>query len=268
MILAAFLRFYQLGTVPVSPDWDEVALGYNAYSILKTGKDEYGKFLPLELRSYDDYKPPLYAYLTIPSIAAFGLHVRAVRLPSAVAGVLAVAGVYVLVSKLFTEEETAGKKRRRFISTSALGLLSSFLLAISPWHLQFSRIAFEANVGITLNIWAAAAFLYGLTSLPLMGASAFLFGVSLYAYHSERIFSPLLVLALVILWRKELFRDWRKMIAGIVIGLLVALPLLPVITDKTALTRLQGTSPLSDQTALLMNSVKKLEEDQKLGDKL
>src|SRR4030042_267830 len=70
---AVALRFYQLGSVPASPDWDEVALGYNAYSILKTGRDEYGTFLPLSIRSYDDYKPPLYTYLTVPSVALFGL---------------------------------------------------------------------------------------------------------------------------------------------------------------------------------------------------
>ncbi|MBI5019248.1 hypothetical protein HZB58_03170, partial [Candidatus Gottesmanbacteria bacterium] len=73
IILAAFLRLWQLGNVPVSPDWDEAALGYNAYSILKTGKDEYGIFLPRTLRSFDDYKPPLYTYLAIPAVAAFGL---------------------------------------------------------------------------------------------------------------------------------------------------------------------------------------------------
>ena len=62
IILALILRFYQLGRTPVSLEWDEVAIGYDAYSILKTGRDQYGKFLPLTFRSLDDYKPPIYEY--------------------------------------------------------------------------------------------------------------------------------------------------------------------------------------------------------------
>src|SRR3989344_9071437 len=151
--LAAFLRLWQLGNVPISPDWDETALGYNAYSILKTGRDEYGTFLPRTLRSFDDYKPPLYAYLAVPSVAFFGLNTWAVRLPAAVMGVLAVIGTYVLVIELFRQLHTKAKKQISEFSAEASSLLAAFLLAISPWHLQFSRIAFEANIGVTLNIW-------------------------------------------------------------------------------------------------------------------
>src|SRR3989344_1501138 len=83
IILIAFvLRFWQLGNVPPSPDWDEVSLGYNALSIMQTGKDEYGQSLPVILRSFDDYKPALYTYLVIPFIKVFGLTTLAVRLPS------------------------------------------------------------------------------------------------------------------------------------------------------------------------------------------
>lgn len=249
--IAAVLRLWQLGVVPVSPDWDEAALGYNAYSILKTGKDEYGIWLPRALRSFDDYKPPLYTYLAIPSVAAFGLSVQAVRLPSALAGILAVLGTFLLVRELFQKDKYA----RTYAS------LVSFLLAISPWHLQFSRIAFEANIGITLNIWGAYALLRGLSSQVWLTVSAFLFGLSLYAYHSERIFAPLLVGAIVFLWRKELFRNKQKIILPIIVGLITVLPLVPVVFDKTSLIRLQGTSALADKTGLLARSVGKLQDD-------
>lgn len=255
VVFAIILRFWQLGRVPISPDWDEAALGYNAYSILKTGKDEYGTFLPRSLRSFDDYKPPLYTYLAIPSVAIFGLNTWSVRLPSAIMGVLSVIGTFYLVEELF-------KKRKTHLSW-----LASFLLAISPWHLQFSRIAFEANSGVTLNIWGLVAFLRGLTSLPWMILSAFLFGLSLYAYHSERVFVPLLLLIVATLWRKELFSDRKKVLTGIVIGLITITPLIPVILDKTSVTRLKGTSSLSDQTGLLMRSVAKLEDDKTIGNR-
>jgi 4-amino-4-deoxy-L-arabinose transferase-like glycosyltransferase len=251
VLFAALLRLWQLGLVPISPDWDEAALGYNAYSILKTGRDEYGTFLPRVLRSFDDYKPPLYTYLAIPSVAIFGLNTWAVRLPSAICGILTVLGTYLLVTRLFEKE-----KRARLY-----GLIASFLLAISPWHLQFSRIAFEANIGLTLNVWGLYALLRGLHSRLWMGISAFLFGAALYAYHSERIFAPLLVLAVVLIWKREVFADRRRVLWAVVIGVLTILPLIPVMLDKTSLTRLQGTSSISDKTGLLLRSVGKLEDD-------
>ncbi len=256
LAVAAFLRFYRLGEVPVSPDWDEVALGYNAYSIAKTGRDEYGTFLPLALRSYDDYKPPLYVYLTVPSVALFGLSVWSVRLPSAVMGVLAVLGVYVLVMELF---------KRRDVS-----LVSSLLLAISPWHIQFSRIAFEANTGITVHIFAFAAFLAGLKRRIFLPISALLFGVGLFAYHSERVFLPLMAVLLVIVLRKQLFvrkNTWALVVSGL-IGAVFAAALLPILFGKTGLLRLQGTSSFTDQTGLLARDIRKLERDKASGDVL
>ena len=103
-LLATILRLWQLGTVPVSPDWDEAAIGYNAYSLLSTGKDEFGKTFPLVFRSFNDYKPPLYIYLTMPSIAIFGLNTWSVRLPSALMGILAVIGTYYLVVELLKSQ--------------------------------------------------------------------------------------------------------------------------------------------------------------------
>jgi 4-amino-4-deoxy-L-arabinose transferase-like glycosyltransferase len=138
VLVAIVLRFYQLGHIPPSPDWDEVALGYDAYSIIHTGRDEFGKFLPVVLRSFDDYKPALYAYLTIPTVYLFGLTVWAVRIPSAIFGVISVIATFYLVKELFKRND--------------LALVSSFLLAISPWSIQFSRVAFEANVGDSLKI--------------------------------------------------------------------------------------------------------------------
>ncbi len=259
LCVAAFLRLYKLGAVPASPDWDEAALGYNAYSILKTGRDEYGTFLPLTIRSYDDYKPPLYVYLTVPSVGIFGLSLWSTRLPSAVMGMLAVFGVFFLVRELLVDRKN-----------DTLALLSSFLLAISPWHIQFSRIAFEANTGVTVNIWATALFLVGLRKKIYLPIAAALFGLGMYAYHSERIFLPLLVILLCIFYRKRLFTGDNKkfIIMSIIAGLLVVLPLVPVLFNKSSLLRLQGTSSFTDQTGLLARGITKLEQDRKVGDRI
>src|SRR3972149_8676644 len=106
IVLAFILRFYKLGEVPLSLNWDEVSNAYNAYSILKTGRDEYGNFLPLTNRSFDDYKPPLYMYLNIISVALFDPTPFAARLPSAIFGTITVFLVYLLTKKLFENYQT------------------------------------------------------------------------------------------------------------------------------------------------------------------
>src|SRR5438477_12751586 len=91
IVLFAFvLRIVNLANVPSSLNWDEVSHGYNAYSILKTGKDEWGFALPTIFRAYGDYKLPVYIYVTAVSEFFFGLNEIAVRLPSVIAGTLSV----------------------------------------------------------------------------------------------------------------------------------------------------------------------------------
>ena len=158
--LAFFLRFYQLGSNPPSLDWDEASLGYNAYSILKTGMDEYGNVLPLSIRSFDDYKPPLYVYLTIPSIAVFGLSEFAIRFPSAFLGLLTVVVTYFFVRESFSE---FGHGKRESIA-----LFSMFFMAISPWSLQFSRAAFEGNIGLFFLVTGLYLFLVGIKNGKLL----------------------------------------------------------------------------------------------------
>jgi 4-amino-4-deoxy-L-arabinose transferase-like glycosyltransferase len=271
LLLAGILRLWQLGAIPPSPDWDEAALGYNAYSILKTGRDEYGTFFPLSIRSFDDYKPPLYVFLTVPSVAVFGLSVFAVRLPSALFGILAVAGVFFLVKILIYNAKKTYQKNDVIMGLPAdtldmLPYVTGLFLAISPWHIQFSRIAFEANLGVTINIWAVYFFIRGLYSRKGFIISAVLFSLAMYAYHSERIFVPSLVVFLFIIYRKYIFPEKEKIIitAGIV-GLLVILPLIPVLMDKSTLTRLKGTSSFREQTVLLGSTIKKLEYDKSHG---
>src|SRR5438045_9617274 len=81
VLIASFVRLYQLSAVPPSPFLDEVSNGYNAYSLLKTGNDEYGKHLPLLMQAYNDFRPTLFVYLMIPFIQFFGLSVFSIRLP-------------------------------------------------------------------------------------------------------------------------------------------------------------------------------------------
>ncbi len=277
IIIAIVLRFWQLGKIPISPDWDESALGYSAYSILTTGKDEYGKFLPVVLRSFDDYKPALYSYLIIPSIMLFDLNVYAVRFPSAFFGVLTVLATYFLVKELFsnlklkTEYLKEGQNTKyKILNTEGLALLSAFLLAISPWHIQFSRVAFETNIGLALNVFAALFFLKGLKKPVFLMASSTFAALAIYVYQSEKVFTPLLFILLIAVYYKRFFAIPKKYIAAFLItGFIVVLPMLISISvDRNSLLRAKGTSIFAGQTDLLRENIVKLEQDQTRGDKL
>src|SRR3989338_7809781 len=87
LVISIFLHFYKINKVPPCINADEAAFAYNTYSLLKTGKDEYGNFLPLRFESFKDYKLPAYTYLSIPFIAIFGLNDFSARALNIVIGV-------------------------------------------------------------------------------------------------------------------------------------------------------------------------------------
>ena len=212
ILLAFLLRVVGLSSYPVGFTPDEASFGYDAYSILKTGKDQWGEAWPLTLRSFGDLKMPLYTYITIPSIAVFGLNEFGVRLPSAVFGTLAVLFTYLMTEKLF--------RNRR------LALLSALLLAISPWHIALSRGAFEANLTtlfLPLGVWA---FLRGIKDKRWMTLAAFAFGLNLFTYHSARLVTPILVFSLILIKRSDLkFDKGRYKIAALTFFLFLFLAL-------------------------------------------
>jgi len=217
VILAAVLRFYRLGENPPGLYWEEAAIGYDAYSILKTGKDFHGNAWPLvAFESFGDWKPSLYFYAAVPSVAVFGLTPLAVRLPSALFGTLTVLLVYWLV-----------KDKR-------VGLAAALLLAISPWHLQLSRAGFEANLGLFLLVlgwwWSPALAL------------------SMYAYHANRLLAPILFL---LFWRAGRIKNfWR----GVMICGLIVLPIVIQFNSPVIRQRLAETSALTDLATIIKSN--------------
>ncbi len=204
IILFAFiLRFFELGKMPPSLNWDEVSHGYNAYSILKTGMDEWGKPYPIIFRAYGDYKLPVYIYFT--SILEFFLGTKSisVRIPSAISGVGLVFLTYLITLKLFKGVFSKN-------STYTLALLSSFLVSIEPWTFFLSRAAFEANVALFLIVFGVYLFLVGLERKIYLVFSIISFGLSVWTYNSARVFVPLLLLTLVAVYYRDIFKILKK----------------------------------------------------------
>ncbi len=144
IILAIVLRVWQLDKLPVSLFGDELDVGYQAYSLLNTGRDYQGQFLPTYIHSLAEWRAPLFIYSAVPFVWLLGLNEFGVRASAVFFGVLNVLLLYFLVKELF------GKK---------LALLSSFFLAIVPWHLHYSRAAFEVTLLLSLFLGGALCFL-------------------------------------------------------------------------------------------------------------
>ncbi len=183
-------RFYNISSNPPSLNWDEISHGYNAFSILKTGADEWGFKFPLIFRAFGDFKLPVYIYLTAIPVYFLGLTTTAIRLVSVLAGTLAVPGIYLLSKELFPKRKS-------------LPLLSALLLSISPWHFFISRPALEANLSLTLIIFGFFCLLKALKTPKYYLPSSILLGLSLHTYNTARVFVPLLLLLFLIIYRPK-----------------------------------------------------------------
>jgi len=255
ILFAAYLRLYQLGNVPPSLDWDEVSLAYNAKALLETGKDEYGNSWPITIRSFNDYKPALYTYILIPSIAVFGESNFAIRLPSALLGTLTVLMTYLLVVELFSNKNDSLYTPRKTIA-----LVASLLLTISPWHAHFSRVAFEANIGLSFFIAGMYCFQKARKNPWWLVGSAGAFGLSLMAYHSTKVIIPLLMGIIIWPYLKGFFAAPWALISATIIALLFGGLILRTIQLGVGQARLNTVSIMTIDN-LLDNSRHRIEAE-------
>jgi len=209
LFLAFFLRVVDLQNHPAGFTPDEASFGWDSYSILRTGKDQWGQYFPLSLRSFGDFKLPLYSYLDIPFVALFGLNEVAVRLPNALIGSLAVLITYLLVKELLKREDVA--------------FLAAFLLATSPWHVPLSRGAFEANLTTFFLPLGILLFIKGLKKERFLPLAALIFGVNLFSYHSARFVTPFVLLFLILFYRKKLRFKKETKKAFLILGIFISL---------------------------------------------
>lgn len=210
VILAAALRFYKLDKVPASLNWDEIAAGYNAYTIAHWGADEYGNKFPIVFKSFGDDKHPVHIYATAAIVKIFGLNDFSTRTSSALVGVLGVIAMYVLATYLFNNKFA--------------GLFSALFLAVSPYHLQYSRGLWEANFALFFLILALAVFFYGKKRKPSLIPWSFAsFGLSFFSYHSAKVVVPPVALTLFLIYFKDFVKNKKILLAGVVISLVFGL---------------------------------------------
>ncbi|MBI2613528.1 MAG: glycosyltransferase family 39 protein [Candidatus Levybacteria bacterium] len=240
--LAIVLRLWNLGNNPPALTWDEAAWGYNAYSLGVDGRDEFGRFLPLDyLESFGDFKPVMYAYLDVIPIRIFGLNEFAVRFPSALFGALTVIITYFLTKRIFWNSKQ--KELYAFLAT--------LFLAISPWHIMLSRAAFEANIATFFLAGGVWLFLKGVQEKKwYLAASIIFFVLSLYTFNTARIVAPILVLLLSVLFRRKLIENKKQALVAFIVGILLILPTFRFLLSPQASLRFKEVNIFSDASVV------------------
>lgn len=248
---------------------DEVTTGYNAYSILKTGADEYGTKFPVLLRAYDDWRPALYVYLVIPFVKLFGLTVIAVRLPAVILSVFTVVAVYFL-----TKELTRGARAIKFGHFDLdIPLITMAFFAISPWDIYISRLGHEVNASFSFLIFGILFLLKFVNGESVrkninLYLGAVFMGLSFDSYQSTKVVVPLIAIVLFALFFKKFLSDKKALIISLLLGFIVILPILATSLDANALIRFKGTSLLSNSEDYFTKVNNRLNSERASGDAL
>lgn len=218
VIMAGLFRFMRIESIPPSLYWDEVSQAYNSYSILKTGYDEHKELMPIaRFKAFGDYKAPVYIYLDVPFIALLGKTNLAVRFPSALFGTLTVLVCYFLVKELFFKNKNKNQ----------ISLAAAFFLAISPWHIQLSRVAYEGNLATFFTILGITLFLLSLRKQKwILIFSIISFIIGFYAFNAHRVFIPLFIFLIFSIYFRQIAFNRRLFLALITLSIILLLPII------------------------------------------
>lgn len=213
VLIALFLRFWQLNRFPVALNWDEISHGYNAYSLLKTGQDQWSNPWPIfNFRAYGDYPTILNMYLSMPFIYFFGLNEWSIRLVSALCGFGLVIVAYFLGKEIFKNKN--------------LSYLLMFLTAISPWTFFPSRAVFQSTVAQFFLSLGILFLIKAIKKINFLIPGVFFISLSTYAYHNTKIIVPILFSTYLLIFAKDFISKFKKNKNVFLISLLILITLI------------------------------------------
>lgn len=193
LLLAASFRLFHLASLPPGLFQDEAINGVNAQTILGGAP-----------RWYYGEREPLYMYVAALTTLLLGATPLALRLASALTGIVGVA---------------AGGAFARSLFGRRVGLLASFGLAVSLWLVDLSRIGFRA-ITLPMVAYLGLALFWRATRTARARdylLSGGILGLSLYTYLSAR-FLPFALVGFVVLSLVQ-HRDWlRPRLGGMVLA--------------------------------------------------
>ncbi len=211
LLAGALLRFLRLGAFPPGLNQDEASIGFDAWSLLHLGMDRNGDAWPVLFVSWGSGQNVLYAYLSLPFLAVFGLSATSVRLCAAFWGSVSLGAFWLLARR------TAGR---------GFGLLALALLALNPWHFMLSRWALESNLLPAFLLLGTLALSYVNRKPWALCLAAALYALGLYAYGTAFLFLPLFLLGASLRVLRRGCVKPRHFLAALGLFLLIALPLM------------------------------------------
>lgn len=227
LLLSVFLNFFKLNEIPSGVYVDEALSGYNAYSVLQTGKDEYGKTLPIAFRFFGSYSPPLYTYLTVIPVWLFALNAFSTRFVSALSGVL----MTILVFKFLGELKIFKNKLSPVVGT--------LLFVISPWNILFARTGYENYLGFFLFSLGLYFAWKGLKDNKYLAMAMVFLSISTYTSYTQRFLAPIFIVGFLLLFKNKIgsIKNIKFLKVGVIISLLIQIPNLYLLTTPTFFTK-------------------------------
>lgn len=232
IFLAAFLRLWQLGSVPSGIPDDEASYIYNAYSIWHTGKDINGNFLPLSFNAHSS-QSPVEVYLTAPFVGVLGINEFSGRLPSALLSIGSVLLLFLLTDYLFKNKKIA--------------LISALLFSISSWALQLQRGLWDADFSLFFLLFGIYVFVVNIRTRKFLW-SLVPFLLAFYSYHAAKVYFVFLIPVLIFFFKNELLKKKKETGLFLIGCVLIGVSFLIVIKTQ-AVTRQAEVSILSDPNA-------------------
>lgn len=248
IILGFSIRIYNISGNPAGFFADEASIGYNAYLLAHSGKDEHGARFSVFFRSFGDYRPPIPFYSAIPYVLLFGLSEFAVRLATVTAATITIVLVFIFVYQILIKNISQ-------MHAAIGGLFAALFLAISPWHIHMSRFGSEyvylpLFTLLSLIIWFVA--LKKSYLLPLSTLALSLIG---YTYLPGVIIGPIVTLSLFVIWFRYLVVHFRWTLLALCVYLICLLPTMQALINRTLLTRWNNVGftkriPFTDQVSV------------------
>ncbi|MBI4993646.1 glycosyltransferase family 39 protein [Candidatus Wolfebacteria bacterium] len=202
IIIASFFRLYNITELPPGLYPDEAMNGNNALEALSPS-GQFKLFYP-----ENNGREGLFINIQTLAIKLLGNEPWALRSVSSIFGILTILGIYFLTKELFKKNSHG----------DAIALLSSFFIATSFWHINFSRIGFRAIMAPFFLTWAIYFLLKSFNNLEkrnllfLSLAGGIFYGLGFYSYIAYRA-TPLLILIIIALyWLQNKDKQIRRKI--------------------------------------------------------
>lgn len=235
LLIGIFFRVLNINNNPPRLTNDEMSIGFNAYSILKTGKDEWAKPFPLDFAAFGDHKLPGTIYTAIPFIHLLGLNSLSLRMTSIVFGLSLIPAAY-WIGKVLSQDKW-------------VGLIMAALAAISPWTVHISRMLLESNLALAFYALGIVSFIkaYTTNQKKYLYLTAVFFALTLYYYVAYRLISPLTLILAMGLYLKGNLKRLKPILISFFIFGLIALPIFFQIINRGGEVRFDQLSIIGSE---------------------